>query len=118
MAKKKSAPVENGDSGGLSIGGDATIEAGRDANLAAGDIRTGQSLEFEADWRDSAMSALGDANLGPSPARRVEERIDVIEGELESSEPDMSLIQRAVGEIERIVPIVASVIRFALPFVK
>jgi len=110
MAKKKE--------GGISIGGDVAIEAGRDANLAAGNIDTGQSLSFEADWRDSAMSALGDAAVGPAIRSNVERRLDDIEGELKKDEPNLGFIQSAIGEIERLVPLVSSVLRVALPFVK
>jgi len=125
MAKRKAVAADAADvepeasvSGGVSIGGDADIKAGRDANIAGGDIKTGQSLEFKADWKDSALSVLGDAEASPVVQKHVNERLDSIETELAKDNPDTGFIQRMVGEIEQVIPIVATTLRAALAFVK
>lgn len=122
MTKKKTAPAKaskaKDPAGGVSIGGDASIEAGRDANVAGGDIKTGQSLSFNADWKDSALSVLGDAEASPVVEKHVNDRMATIEQELKKEDPDVSLIQRMVGEVEQVIPIVATALRAALHFVK
>lgn len=110
MAKKKSSP-------GLSIGGDFSADAGGDVNVAGGDITTG-GLTFQADWRDSAMSALGAAGANPAQRSHVERRLDEIEAELAKDKPEQGTINRLVGEVERVLPTVSNVLRLVLPFVK
>lgn len=109
MAKKKSA--------GLSIGGDFKADAGGDVNVAGGDITTG-GLTFQADWRDSAMSALGEANANPAQRSAIERRLDAIEEELGKDKPEAGTISTFVGDIERIMPAISNVLRLVLPFVK
>jgi hypothetical protein len=103
--------------GGLAIGGDLKADAGRDVNISAGDITTG-SLTLEADWRDSAMSALGDIRASPVVRENVGREMDTMEAELDKKPPDVSVIQRALGAIEMLAPTVATVIRIAMPFLK
>lgn len=103
--------------GGLAIGGDLKADAGRDVNVSAGDITTG-GLTFEAEWRDMAMSALGDVQASPVVRENVGREMDTMEAELEKKPPDLSVIQRALGGIEMMAPAVATVIRIAMPFLK
>lgn len=106
----------------MSVGGNLEVEAGRDAAVAGGDVAiTGDSIgrdSYEADWKDSAMSVLGDAEANPMVRSHVERGLDGIEAELEKDEPDTGTIQRLVGDIERIAPIVSTALRAALHFVK
>jgi len=114
MAKKESDATAS--DGGLAIGS-MEAQAGRDVNVAGQDITTG-GVSFQADWRDSAMSALGDAHASPVVRSHVEHRLDAIQEELAKDEPDTGLVQRLVGEVEQVIPIVATVLRTALPFLK
>lgn len=114
MAKRKSSGEP-----GISIGGDVSISAGRDANVAGGDIATSTGgLEFKADWRDVAMSAMGEAQVAPNKREAIGRRLDRIEDQLESPEPDVPVIKTLVGQIEQLAPLVATAIRTALVFLK
>lgn len=103
--------------GGVSIGGDVNADAGRDVVISSGDVST-SGFTFQADWRDSAMSALGDAEVSPVIRSHVGRGLDAIEEELDKEEPDKSVIQTLVGTIEQAVPLVATALRAALPFLK
>ena len=102
---------------GLAIGGDVKIKAGRDANIAGGEIWTG-GLSYDSAWRDVAMSALGDAQASPVVRSAVDRNLDQIGAELAKPDPEIGLLQQFVGGIETVAPLVATALRVALPFLK